>query len=325
MFGRVAILLSAVGFSIVGLVYVLCAQPAQAAYPCSGKSVSPSQNLAQVAENSPAGTTFCIHDGTYSISSPVRVDDSDRFIGLYDDSTRPAVVTSQAKQVFEASGSVGATIKGLKISGAVGGNYCEPGCGNGIRGGDNLTVADAWVTGNKNNGIGGAGAQLLVQDSIIDYNGSYSFSYLDGGSSSAAGIKGMRSMIISNSKIRNNYWNGVWCDGGCTRFEVHDSVLTGNGKAGIHYEISRGPAIVEGNAIQRNGVLAQANRPNGLLIVGSSNIDAYGNTFGDNTENGVHIAADHRGTLSNVKVHDNIRNGDSIKGCTLSGVSCYRN
>jgi Right handed beta helix region len=326
---RVSVLFWAAALSIALLAYCLSslsyAPRAQAAYPCSGKHVYPSQNLTTVAAGSNAGTTFCIHDGTYNVSKPVLVQDNDKFIGLYDDATRPAVVTTQALFVFDANhGSNGALIKGLKISGAVGGNYCEPNCGRGIYGGTNLTVDDVWLTANKNQGIGGTGPGLLVQNSIIDHNGSYSFSN-DGGPITAAGIKTMASMTVLNSTIRDNYWSGVWCDNGCDAFTVKNSILTGNGKAGIHNEISDGPSVFARNTIKGNGKLTRAPRRAGMVIVESTNVDAYGNTFGGNTQYGVHIANGTRHALRNVKFHDNTMNGDLSTGCALSGVSCYAN
>jgi hypothetical protein len=327
MLGRVVVLSYVVALSVLFLAYLLYAPQAKAAYPCSGKHVYPTQNLTQVAANSAAGTTFCIHDGTYNISVPVKVEGNDRFIGLYDDSSRPAVVTTKAQQVFNAGPSSGALIKGLKISGAVGGNYCEPSCGRGIQGGHNLTVYDAWITNNKNNGIGGTSTGLRVENSIIDHNGSYSFSYLDGQPSTAAGIKSSQtSLTVLNSTITDNYWDGVWCDNDCEAVTVKNSTLTGNGKSGIHNEISSGPAIFSGNTIKGNGRLAGANHPSGLLIVSSSNVDAYNNTFGNNSDHGVRIIKDGRAPgVSNVKIHDNTINLDSLSGCTLSGVSCWNN
>jgi hypothetical protein len=236
-------------------------------------------------------------------------------------------VTTEAKQLFNATGTSGALIKGLKISGAVGGNYCEPACGQGIRGGYNLTVYDAWITGNKNNGIGGAGTGLQVENSIIDHNGSYSFSFLDGRPSTAAGIKSSAgSLTVLNSKITDNYWNGLWCDNDCNAFTVKNSTLTGNGKSGIHDEISSGPAVFSGNTIKGNGTLAAANRHAGMLIVSSSNVDAYNNTFGANVGPGIHIVKDGRSPgVSDVSIYDNAMNLDGITGCDLSGVSCWNN
>jgi hypothetical protein len=140
MFSRVSVLVSAVVVSLAALAVQVCsltyaAQEAEAAYACSGKQVYPTQNLANVAGSSPGGTTFCVHDGSYNISTPIQVQNNDKFIGLYNDSSRPQIATTKAKQVFAAGDSNGATIKGLKISGAVGGDACKPGCGQGIRGG----------------------------------------------------------------------------------------------------------------------------------------------------------------------------------------------
>ena len=295
--------------------------------PQANKHVYPSQNLTSIAANSKPGTTFFIHDGTYNVSKPIVVQDHDKFIGLYHDSSRPSLVTTQAHYIFDANqGSDWATIKGLKISGAVGGNHCEPACGKGIRGGRNLTVEDVWITNNVNNGIGGAGIGLVVKNSIINHNGSRSFTRLDPGPSQSAGIKSASgSLTVLNSRIEDNYWVGVWCNP-CSTFTVKNSTITGNGKAGIHDEISSGPAVISGNTIKGNGHLAAADRHAGLLIMSSKNVDAYNNTFGSNVGYGVEISEDSRAPeMSSIKFHDNTMNGDSLKGCALSGVSCQNN
>jgi hypothetical protein len=310
------------------LVLLTNAASAGAATSCNGKDVYPGQNnLASIAENSPAGTTFCIHDGSYEVSKPVRVTDNDRFIGVYNDTTRPSVTTTQSHQVFNALGSTRAIIKGLKIAGAVGGNYCEPGCGQGIRGGTNLTVSDVRLTKNENNGIGGVSTGLVVTDSVVDGNGSRSFTILDPGTSSSAGIKSSKGTVtVTNSVIRDNYWNGVWCDIDCTALTVKNSVMTGNGKAGIQNEISSGPAVISGNTIKNNSTLFNANRHAGLLIVSSSHVDAYNNSFGGNAGPGVLVVDDGRSPgVSDVRIFDNTMNSDAIRGCLLSGVTCYGN
>jgi hypothetical protein len=326
---RVSVLFWAAALSMAVAAYCLSYVPqAKAAYPCSGKQVYPSQNLTTIAGNSPSGTTFCIHDGPYNVSKPIVVQDNDQFIGLYNDSTRPSLVTTNAHYIFDANhGSDWATIKGLEISGAVGGNHCEPACGKGIRGGRHLTVDDVRLTRNANNGIGGVGIGLVVKNSIIDHNGSRSFTRLDGGPSQSAGIKSASgSLTVLNSRIEDNYWVGVWCDGDCNALTVKDSTITGNGKAGIHDEVSSGPAVISGNTIKGNGALAAADRHAGLLIMSSKNVNAYNNTFGSNVGYGVEIDEDRRRPrMRNVKVHDNTMNGDSLRGCKVRGVSCYGN
>ena len=57
-----------------------------------------------------------------------------RIFGIADDAGVPSGRSLGLRirlQVFAAGDSNGATLKGLKISGAVGGNYCKPGCGQG--------------------------------------------------------------------------------------------------------------------------------------------------------------------------------------------------
>lgn len=327
MLSRWTVVLFVAALSVAGACYSLsyAAQEAEAAYPCSGKHVYPTQNLTNVAGSSPAGTTFCVHDGTYNISSPVRVQNNDKYIGLYDNSTRPQIVTTKAQQLFNAAGSYGATIKGLEVRGAVGGDYCKPACGQGIRGGTNLTVYDVRSTNNKSQGIGGAGPGLLVQNSLIDHNGSYAFTS-NSHVNSSAGIKSTNPMTILNSQVRDNYWNGVWCDEQCGAFKVQGSTLTGNGKAGIHLEVSTGPAVISGNTIKGNGTLASANHHDGLLIVSSAHVDAYNNTFGGNVGHGVKVHDDSRSpSVSDVKIYDNTMNLDGVLGCGLAGVDCITN
>jgi parallel beta-helix repeat protein len=302
-----------------------CEAPEPTPNTCVGVQLYPGADLSAKAEAKPAGTTFCIHDGTYNISKPVRVQDNDRYIGLYDDSTRPEVLTTQAQQVFNAAGSTGATIKGLKVSGAVGGDSCKPGCGQGIRGGSNLTVYDVWVTNNKNQGIGGTGPGLRVENSLINHNGSYAFT-TNTDVNTAAGIKTTNPATVLNSQIRDNYWTGLWCDEQCGAFTVKNNTITGNGKVGIHYEVSTGPAVIAGNTLKGNGVLERANQDDGLLIVSSTRVDAYNNTFGANVGAGVKVHDDSRWpSVSDVKIHDNTMNLDGVLGCLLSGVSCYGN
>jgi hypothetical protein len=293
---------------------------------CAGRDVYPGQDLTAVADAAPAGTTFCIHDGNYTISSPIRVQDSDVFRGLYSDRTRPSVSTTQASHIFYTHGSHQATISGLVVSGAVGDNSCEPDCGRGIGGGGwNLTVDNVRATRNANQGIGGTGPGLLVKNSMLDNNGSQSFAN-DGGPVSTAGIKSVNSMTVLNSTIRDNYWSGVWCDIECEAFTVKNSTITGNGKAGIHMEISSGPAVFAGNRIQNNGVSGRSTRLGGILIVGSSNAETFVNTFGGNLQGAASVFNDARTPpVSNVDVHDNTLKRDALNGCSNVGVDCVHN
>ena len=207
----------------------------------------------------------------------------------------------------------------------MGDTSCQPACGRGISGGTNLTLDDIRATENANQGVGGTGANLVIRDSLFDSNGTRAF-YAEGSYASSAGVKSVNSMFIYNSIAMDNAWVGFWCDLDCDAFEVHDSVASRNGKGGIFYEVSTGPAIIEGNIIQNNGYSDVIRRPGGLLMVSSQNANAYGNTFGSNNEAGVRITDDERlPTVSNINIQRNSMKGDPLMGCDIQGVRCTSN
>jgi hypothetical protein len=319
--------LSAFLVALVGLAGL--ATEAESATSCVGKQLSSSQNLAEVAAGAPAGTTFCLQQGTYNVSTPVKIQSHDRFVGVYASFPRPSVNTNTAQKVFDANGSYGATIEGLRVEGAVADKSCQPFCGRGISGGTNLTVVDVRATENDNQGIGGTRDGLLVRDSELDNNGfgDNGAYYAQDGRESAAGLKSVNSMKVVNTYVHDNAWTGVWCDLECGRFEVQGSTLIGNGRAAIHDEVSTEPAQFVNNRIQDNGHAPYVwGRYGGLLIVSSQNVEAYGNTFGNNRRYGVEIHEDSRNpVVNNVSVHDNLLSGDILAGCGLSGVGCITN
>jgi hypothetical protein len=288
--------------------------------------VSPGGNLTQIAAAHAAGTTYCIRDGNYPVASKIVVQSNDVFMGIYSDHTRPNVTSTTAEQIFDANGSIGATISGLRVSGAVGDTSCQPACGRGISGGTNLTLDNVRATENQNQGVGGVGANLVIRDSVFDHNGTREF-YADGTYASSAGVKSVNSMFIYNSRATDNAWVGFWCDLECGTFEVHDSEASRNGKGGIFYEVSTGPAVFEGNVIQGNGYSELWRRPGGLLMVSSQNANAYGNTFGFNNEAGIRVTEDERSpSVANIRIQDNRMKNDLLMGCTtLLGVSCTSN
>jgi len=296
-----------------------------AAGKCYGVQISPGDDLTQVASAHAAGTTYCVRDGEYPVTSRIVVQSNDVFKGIYSDATRPRVSTATAQEVFSATGSTGAIISGLTVTGAVGDTSCQPACGRGISGGTNLTLDNVRATENANQGVGGTGANLVIRNSVFDFNGTSAF-YADGTYASAAGVKSVNSMFIYNSIATDNAWVGFWCDLDCNAFEVHDSVASRNGKGGIFYEVSTGPAVFEGNVIQGNGYSEVRRRPGGLLIVSSQNATTYGNMFGSNNEAGIRVTDDERSPyVANISVQKNLMKDDPLVGCTVSGVNCTSN
>jgi hypothetical protein len=230
---------------------------------------------------------------------------------------------------MKADGSTGALIEGLRIEGARAEKSCQPNCGRGISGGNDLTVRDARTTLNENQGIGGTGPGLLVDSSEVDANGfgdggAY---YAQDGLESAAGIKSVNSMTVVDSDIYGNAWTGVWCDLECDAFEARRNTITDNGRAGIHFEVSTGPAVFANNTVKDNGWASYVwGRYGGILVVSSQNADIYNNQFGNNRRYAVDVFEDSRSpVVNNIKVHDNFANGDTLNGCDLGGVTCKRN
>ena len=288
--------------------------------------VYPGDGLAAVATRYGAGTTFNVHGGDYLVSAPIVVSRGDVWKGIDPDGTRPCVRTTAKYVFFVPAEADYATVRGLDVSGAVHDDRCEPDCGRGIGGpGSNLLVANVRSHHNENQGVGGTGPGLVIRNSELDHNGSYDATT---GKVSAAGVKAVNSYSVFNSYIHNNYWDGAWCDIECERFEVHDSHVEYNGKAGIHYEISTGPAVFEGNTITGNGYIIRSTRRGGILIVDSSNARVYANTFGNNGfyQRAVEIANTSRApAVSWVFIRDNTLNYDEHMGCNLPNVSCSHN
>jgi len=312
---------------------------ASGATECTGITVKPRNNLSEVAASEPPGTTFCIHDGNYSVSKRILLQSGDSFIGLYSDGSRPVISTDRAKEIFDGLYKVadlpkrsppyiaeGARIEGLRITGAVGGERCSPDCGRGIGGGKNLTVVDVRSDHNTNQGIGGTQDGLLVEGSVLDHNGSEPFLDFDG-HGSAAGVKSVRSMTIRDTRVYANVWTGIWCDMGCAPFTVENVTSNRNGKAGLQYELSFGPATISNSTFQGNGWRERATRHTGIVIAATQNVEVYGNTFGGNINYAVEVVnSDRPPGLANVSVHDNILNGDAIKGCgVVESVTCANN
>jgi hypothetical protein len=70
-----------------------------------------------------------------------------------------------------------------------------------------------------------------------------------------------------------------------------------------------------------------ATRQAGLLLSDADHVEAYSNTFGGTFRYGIEIA-DTKARLPNatdISVHDNKMNGDTIVGCRILGVTCSRN
>jgi Right handed beta helix region len=308
--------------------------PAASAAICE-PVLTPGENLTLVAANCPGSTTFTIKDGAYKLSGRVNADSGDTFKGVYSDGTRPTIDANGATMAFDVAGTNAVTIRGLDVSGTGGGDWCEPECGSAIKGGTNLHVLNVRLHHNPNQGIGASGDGLLLENSRIDHNGSYSFTGLDDFGTeptSSAGVKTFSSATFRNNKIHDNYWNGLWCDGFAGPIIATGNNIYDNGKTGIHYETCRGPGSkIKNNTVTHNGYLNEdvPSTRAGIVLQNPQSVEVAYNTIRENRGRGIHVADTDRGTsdqpIFGVKIHHNYFRNDTLQGCEISGVECWAN
>jgi hypothetical protein len=299
---------------------VLVASPATASH-CTGLEVFEGANLVTVAKGAPAGTTFCIHAGTYTIAgTPIPVQAGDRFIGEGRHSV--FVTTTLAKQVFKGTPAPGALIEGMDISGAQESSSCKVQCGRGIFiSGDNVTLRDLYVHHNENTGAAGMQAGSVVENSEFAFNGSPALV-----GCCAAGLKVAAQVTVANTHVHHNTGNGVWMDVCGKGLVVKGSTIESNTRSGVRYEHARsceGLATIVGNVIRNNNT-SNHNDSAGVRVNSAPNADIGFNTFGGNLRAGVSVGGT-RGPVTGTVIHDNVMNGDAVKGCSITGVTCFNN
>lgn len=308
-------------------------------------------NLRSVMASHPAGTTYCLAAGTFSVTSPIATQRKDRVIGAGRDATfidgsgldptAEAIFVVQRSSYFarfDISGAPTPTIKSRL--------FCSPrsNCGRAFKYGTRrLIVRSVDCHGNGNNCIGGGGStSLRIRDLNCWANGNaYSMTpefrsaacikvFIGGEVPGRAGT-----MTIRNSRIHDNRWVGLWCDF-CTagRFDVEDNHIVHNGSNGLQWEMSGGwsatdSAIVEGNVFHRNNY---RNVPGagGMAISTANDITVSGNTFGGNVIFGLRVLFDAsrdppQPDSRGVVISHNRMRGDDLRGCRLAGVTCRGN
>jgi parallel beta-helix repeat protein len=286
----------------------------------------------------PAGTTYCIHAGTYNLgANSLKPDSGDKLIGDPVTSATPAeggggkrltsvptkLVGTNSFAVIDMTNRANVTLKNLDVSGATSD-------GAGIRRGDATTIAFCHVHDNSGLGVGSSGDGLLIEDSEIDKNGNVGFE-----GNSASGTKITNSATVRRSYLHDNIGNGIWVDCDGPQIVLESNTVAHNARKGIFIEISSGPFTIKNNVVKNNNLEAQITS-GGIVVMSSTNASVFGNTLGGNQKAGIRAAEDsrvnngHNGCqsgfhLSNIALHDNQLAGDAIAGCSLAGVTCTNN
>jgi hypothetical protein len=162
--------------------------------------------------------------------------------------------------------------------------------GEGVVVRDHSTIDDCWLEGNGQQGLGGQGAAITVQDSVIVRNNRAGFSpgWSAGGAKFAltSGLRVQRNVVLANDGP------GLWTDIDCVDTIYADNLVENNSQAGIQHEIS-GPATITGNRVTGNGSGSSGWLWGaGIQVVNSDGVTVRGNQLQANRQGIVGVDQD---------------------------------
>jgi hypothetical protein len=339
-----------------------------ATWGCTGKDIKPGNDIDNIINNDPTGTatTFCVDAGTYQVSAPAILKAGDKLIGQ--PGTKPFVQKCVAGSCVNTK--VPQPIPVVKLVGSGTDNLLRARGNPIIISWVDLSGASGTGTGAGAITAGSAGSDFVVEFARIHDNASLGISNMKGTvrdseffsnslKQSALGfngsaVKGITEYVAARVFVHDEQGNGLWCDVGCSDdpargakgFNVYDSVVVNNGRAGIRYENSPNTAWLERNEVHANG--SDATR-GGIDIRDSQNATVEFNVFGGATfkyinhpENNLETVtyepnterigiratdsgSSNRVNLSNVIVRNNTMNNERIIECDGQRVVCSNN
>ncbi len=268
-------------------------------------------------------------------------------IYIGDDPTGKKVEAGKAAQVFKGNAS-GVKIMDLTIEkynaptqhGTIEGaqnwtianNEVRLNYGAGITAGNNSKILGNFVHDNGQLGMGGGGANLLVEGNEIARNGHWAGIdvFWEGG---GAKFSQSTNLVVRGNYSHDNEGFGLWTDIDNVNTLYENNLVFNNSGSGITHEISY-DAIIRHNALIGNGFNSQGSGTPGnpIWIWGgqiqnqnSKNVEIYDNWIDMTTAgNGIGLVQQDRGsgnrgqyTLTGNKIHDNIvisKNGSGRVG-----------
>jgi len=304
--------------------------------PLNGIRIGVGESLQSYVDLNPAGTRFVIASGRH-MQQTVKPKDENVFMG-----EAGAILDGGGvvRQAFEGRASK-VTIRGLVIENYAPGptdgvihaidsdgwvvedseirynvaNVRHYGCagpdgcgGMAIKMGDRMVVRNNYLHHNDQYGVGGSGADLLVEGNEIAFN-----NYRDAvrGGFGAGGTKFVNTqrLIVRGNHSHDNLGPGLWTDIDNTNTLIEDNVVENNRGPGIFHEISHA-AVIRNNTARGNGLGAKWLYGAGILVAHSDNVEVYGNVVEGNGDGVVGIQQNRDGRsgahqLRNLWVHDN--------------------
>ncbi|HEY9857839.1 MAG TPA: right-handed parallel beta-helix repeat-containing protein [Stenomitos sp.] len=180
--------------------------------------------------------------------------------------------------------------------------------GWGLQIGDGGTVRGCNIHHQGQLGIGGGGANVLVENNEIAYNNSEGFnSFWEAGGSKWVYANGL---TVRKNWVHHNYGPGLWTDIENRNVVYEDNLVEANDRMGIVHEIS-GNAIIRRNTVRGNGVHFATWEPDGagIVVSNSSGVEVVDNTVEDNVAGIVIVHATDR----NRDTRDNYVHGNTIQ------------
>ena len=306
---------------------------------CNGVQVPAGANLATVAANHPAGTTFCLAAGTYSLvgTSGMPLQDGDSVIGALGsngerlsiltggDSVRrafnctcsPALLANFVMEHFD-DGKERTQPMGPSLTGVTWDNIeSRFNGGRGMYTWDGNTVRNSYIHHNGEVGFAGSGDNVLIEGNEVAFNNpdGQTFPGREAGGSKFTNAVGV---IVRGNHFYRNCGAAIWFDGSGNRdVLIEGNVSEDNWGVGIFLELFGDDGVVRFNEVSRNsfgkdGVICQ-NTPGGestgagnggMRISGASDVEAYENVLVDN-DGGISSTQDDRKASTGLYVHDN--------------------
>jgi Right handed beta helix region len=303
---------------------------------CHGTAVSVVTGLSAAVSGAPAGTTFCLFAGVYSVPSTVYLEDGDVIAGQ--GSGVSVIQGTGADNVLSAMGDADVVVSDVTIRGGAGDSACAPACGRAIEGvGSSWTITDVECSDNDNQCLGGGSADITMIRIDCHDNG-FDLAFTESGATrSAACVKragnGDGHLVVVDPTITHNGWNGVWADYDHGEVTIIGGVISGNVSAGVHIEITGGFDPSNGSTITGTKIMGNGDgdtfpaRRTGLQCEGCANLTVAGVHFAANAATPFSISNDERapwGAVFAVVIRDNTgtAGGD---GCSLAGTICTGN
>jgi|GEM_PF-1902410 len=294
--------------------------------------IYPGDDIDDIADSSPKGTTFLIH-GTHHRQS-VSPRDGQRFLGAAD-----AVLDGDDRTEFAFTGSADDVyIGGLEIrdydsdhqrgaidgSGdnwTVEGNEIHHNAAVGVRlGGDGSTIRGNNIHHNAQLGISVHYADdCVVQSNEIAYN-NWQKEFRWGFEAGGTKFWETRNLLVKGNWSHNNWGPGLWSDHDNINIVYDGNIVEDNAAAGIYHEISY-DGVMRNNTLRRNGFDHDAWLwGGGITLASSQGVEIYGNVVEDNY-NGITMTQQNRGSgahgpyvVRNNFVHDNLIIDSGLSG-----------